>query len=113
LMDFSSASLSDILNAIDGVISRHGRILVMTTNHPEKIDEAMLRPGRVDLKLEIGFMDVSCFEMMLRKFFDDIPADYFHGFELSVKNLTGSMVQGDIRNKMGYFEITEKYRHDG
>ena len=46
-------SLSGLLNAIDGVASHEGRVLIMTTNHPEKLDAALIRPGRVDRK--IGF----------------------------------------------------------
>jgi mitochondrial chaperone BCS1 len=45
-------SLSGLLNAIDGVASQEGRVLVMTTNFPEKLDDALVRPGRVDLKIE-------------------------------------------------------------
>ena len=44
-------SLSGLLNAIDGVASHEGRVLVMTTNHPEKLDDALIRPGRVDMKV--------------------------------------------------------------
>lgn len=42
-------TLSGLLNAIDGVFSRDGRILIMTTNYPEKLDSALKRPGRADL----------------------------------------------------------------
>ncbi|KAL9107473.1 MAG: hypothetical protein Q9227_007670 [Pyrenula ochraceoflavens] len=45
-------SLSGLLNAIDGVASHEGRVLVMTTNFPEKLDEALVRPGRVDMKIQ-------------------------------------------------------------
>ncbi|KAJ9640034.1 hypothetical protein H2199_006268 [Coniosporium tulheliwenetii] len=45
-------SLSGLLNAIDGVASHEGRVLVMTTNHPEKLDDALIRPGRVDMQVE-------------------------------------------------------------
>lgn len=41
-------SLSGLLNAIDGVASHEGRVLIMTTNKPESLDEALVRPGRVD-----------------------------------------------------------------
>ncbi|KAL3422942.1 mitochondrial chaperone BCS1 [Phlyctema vagabunda] len=41
-------TLSGLLNIIDGVASHEGRVLVMTTNHPEQLDEALIRPGRVD-----------------------------------------------------------------
>lgn len=47
-------SLSALLNAIDGVFSRDGRVLIMTTNHPEKIDPALIRPGRADRKIQVG-----------------------------------------------------------
>jgi chaperone BCS1 len=45
-------SLSGLLNAIDGVASAEGRVLIMTTNHPEKLDAALVRPGRIDRKVE-------------------------------------------------------------
>ena len=45
-------TLSALLNAIDGVASQEGRVLIMTTNHPEKLDDALMRPGRVDMKIE-------------------------------------------------------------
>lgn len=44
-------SLSGLLNAIDGVASHEGRVLVMTTNHPDKLDPALIRPGRVDMQV--------------------------------------------------------------
>ncbi|KAM0723691.1 hypothetical protein Q7P37_000679 [Cladosporium fusiforme] len=44
-------SLSGLLNAIDGVASHEGRVLIMTTNHPDKLDSALVRPGRVDRKV--------------------------------------------------------------
>ncbi|KAL8910400.1 MAG: hypothetical protein Q9171_004309 [Xanthocarpia ochracea] len=45
-------SLSGLLNAIDGVASHEGRVLLMTTNFPEKLDEALIRPGRIDMKID-------------------------------------------------------------
>ncbi|PMD55325.1 uncharacterized protein K444DRAFT_697289, partial [Hyaloscypha bicolor E] len=45
-------SLSGLLNVIDGVASHEGRVLVMTTNHREKLDPALIRPGRVDHEVE-------------------------------------------------------------
>lgn len=47
-------SLSGLLNAIDGVASHEGRVLVMTTNKPEALDDALIRPGRVDLQVPFG-----------------------------------------------------------
>ncbi|KAL9127582.1 MAG: hypothetical protein Q9217_003579 [Psora testacea] len=45
-------SLSTLLNALDGVTTKEGIILIMTSNHLEAIDEALIRPGRIDLKVE-------------------------------------------------------------
>ena len=45
-------SLSSFLNAIDGASSREGRILIMTSNYPERLDPALVRPGRVDVWVE-------------------------------------------------------------
>lgn len=42
---------SGLLNAIDGLTSREGRVLIITSNHPEKLDPALLRPGRIDMQL--------------------------------------------------------------
>ncbi|KAK4081892.1 hypothetical protein Purlil1_11484 [Purpureocillium lilacinum] len=52
-----SISLSGLLNAIDGVASHEGRVLIMTTNKPESLDEALIRPGRVDV--QVAFMNAS------------------------------------------------------
>jgi mitochondrial chaperone BCS1 len=51
----SGVTLSGLLNALDGVSSRDGRVLFLTTNHPERLDPALLRPGRVDRKIELGY----------------------------------------------------------
>ncbi len=50
----TGVTLSGLLNALDGVSSREGRVLFMTTNHPERLDPALIRPGRVDLRIELG-----------------------------------------------------------
>jgi hypothetical protein len=47
-------TLSGLLNAIDGATSGSGYILMMTTNHKEALDPALIRAGRVDLRLEFG-----------------------------------------------------------
>lgn len=53
LANKSLITLSGLLNAIDGVASHEGRVLIMTTNCPSKLDSALIRPGRVDL--QVGF----------------------------------------------------------
>ncbi|KAL8821102.1 MAG: hypothetical protein Q9191_007379 [Dirinaria sp. TL-2023a] len=45
-------SLSGLLNVIDGVASHEGRVLVMTSNFPDKLDDALIRPGRIDMRID-------------------------------------------------------------
>lgn len=45
----SRMSLSGFLNNLDGIVPLDGTIIIMTTNHLEKIDEAVLRPARTDV----------------------------------------------------------------
>ena len=46
-------NLSCILNIFDGILETPGRIIILTSNYPEKIDKALLRPGRIDLNIEL------------------------------------------------------------
>ena len=52
--DFSNEklTLSCLLNLLDGVLEAPGRIVIMTTNYIEKLDSALIRPGRIDLICE-------------------------------------------------------------
>lgn len=47
-------TLDDILNVMDGVREASGRIMVLTTNHYDKLDAALKRPGRIDINVELG-----------------------------------------------------------
>lgn len=47
----SRISLSGLLNVIDGIASQEGRLLTMTTNHVKALDDALLRLGRVDVRI--------------------------------------------------------------
>jgi ATP-dependent 26S proteasome regulatory subunit len=44
--------MQGLLNAIDGVASQEGSVLNMTTNYPDKLDDTIMKPRRVDLKIE-------------------------------------------------------------
>jgi hypothetical protein len=50
--DDDAVNLSCFLNILDGIVELHGVMIIMTTNHPEKIDPALIRPGRFDFKYE-------------------------------------------------------------
>lgn len=68
-------SLSGLLNVIDGVASSEGRILVMTTNHIEKIDGALLRPGRVDMNIRFGYADAATIKGLFNAIYTHLEGD--------------------------------------
>ncbi|CAH1712763.1 unnamed protein product [Aphis gossypii] len=65
----SRVTLSGLLNALDGAASSEARILFMTTNYIERLDAALIRPGRVDSKEYIGHCSQSQIERMYNRFF--------------------------------------------
>ena len=62
----NSLSLSEILNVLDGLYTSEGAICIFTTNHIEKLDEAFLRDGRMDYKLELGDLDNKTANQMIK-----------------------------------------------
>ena len=65
----SGISFSGLLNAIDGVAAQEGRALVMTTNHKEKLDPALIRPGRADVHTELGLVNAATARCLFERFF--------------------------------------------
>lgn len=63
-------TLSFLLNLIDGIIEQPSRILIMTTNHPDQIDPALIRPGRIDFKQEFKLCSKSIIKDMIEHFFE-------------------------------------------
>ena len=55
-------NLAGLLNVLDGVVDTPERLLVMTSNHPEKLDPALIRPGRIDKQIFLGYLqtDAAC-----------------------------------------------------
>ena len=62
-------NLSGILNVLDGVVDTPGRFLVMTTNHPEVLDPALIRPGRIDKKLLLSYMTYQDMANLIEHYF--------------------------------------------
>jgi transitional endoplasmic reticulum ATPase len=72
-----------LLDAFDGITTKGSEVMmVLTTNHPERINKAMLRPGRLDAVVEIGSLDLP-----------------------GVQRMIESMVPEDMRTPLDYLEI--------
>lgn len=77
----SELTLSGLLNGIDGIFSNDGRIMIMTTNRPQVLDEALIRPGRIDKKI---FFDMASNEQ--------------------IKNIYRMMFEKDMGDKIDLFK---------
>lgn len=101
----NKSMLGVVLNALDGVISHHGRVVVMTTNNKDNLDKALLRPGRIDLQLELDYLCPETFNELLSKFFEDYtPREY------TMKNKIAHVdVQNDIILGKTSDDIVKKY----
>ncbi|KAG5491579.1 hypothetical protein JIQ42_01484 [Leishmania sp. Namibia] len=75
-----NVTMSGLLNALDGVGAQEGRLVFMTTNHVELLDAALIRPGRADVKIEIGLLDVGQSKRMYRKFFPNATEGMVEAF---------------------------------
>jgi chaperone BCS1 len=77
-------TFSGLLNAIDGVASTEGRIVIMTTNHIERLDPALIRPGRADVRLLLDNASVDQARRLFERFFPDeghLAFDFAEGIE--------------------------------
>jgi hypothetical protein len=57
-------SIASLLNSLDGIWTPHGLITIMTTNHVEKLDTALIRAGRIGLSEEFSVMDLDQVQRM-------------------------------------------------
>ena len=106
---YSVDELSDILNALDGIVNVHGRIIIATTNHIEKIDAAVLRPGRFDIKVYIGYITKETFIKFLGRFFPDHAPIDPDTFELISDTMTGAKLQQHLLIEKDYNTILSTY----
>jgi len=74
--DHQKITLSEVLNSIDGLFSSSGRVLVMTTNNPDILDPALVRPGRIDIQEEIGYVCNEVFEEFMNNFFPNNKIEF-------------------------------------
>ncbi len=89
-------SLSTLLNCLDGVASTEGRIVFMTTNHPEKLDSALIRPGRVDLILELPNATEYQATRLFERFFPDSKLGEQFGKRATAHTVSMAKIQGHL-----------------
>ncbi len=101
----SALSLSDILNCLDGILELDDVIIIMTTNHVNKLDQALIRPGRIDLNIKLDKLDVKSINETIKYHFKDtIPEKY-------IKEMTGCELENMIKTSENIKMLEEKIKN--
>lgn len=66
----SDLDLATLLNIIDGTLETPGRILIISSNYPEKLDDALIRPGRIDMLIEYKKCNKTVLADMYESFYE-------------------------------------------
>jgi SpoVK/Ycf46/Vps4 family AAA+-type ATPase len=67
-------SLSTFLNLLDGLVSIES-IIIMTSNHPEKLDPALIRLGRIDKRIYFGKLSNTNLFLMMQRYYPEVTVD--------------------------------------
>jgi chaperone BCS1 len=65
----TASPLHEILNSMDGMLTPDGLKFIVTTNHLDRLDPAIVRPGRIDEVIEVGPLPIDAARKMFRAFY--------------------------------------------
>ena len=71
LLDDEPITLDDILNLWDGIRETPGRIMIISSNHYRDLDPALIRPGRIDVTMELSYASHAIIKEMYEHLFDE------------------------------------------
>ena len=85
----ANVTFSGLLNALDGVGSAEERMLFLTTNHVDRLDSALIRPGRIDMTIRLGEATRWQASMLWDRFYGELDqaGEYKHEFLAQLVNL--------------------------
>lgn len=96
-------SLSGLLNVLDGVASQEGRIVLMTSNMADKLDPALVRPGRIDQKIFLGNISRRSAELMFLRMF--APETKEKSSDAHPATAEGGVTEAAMLRKLGDDEL--------
>lgn len=106
----AGVSASALLQCLDGMVSPHGLITVMTTNELEGIDKALLRPGRADLIEQLDYIDSDQYRRLSEVL---LGYDSFDGrTDFAIDRLTHAEVTETIKPYLGDTALMEHKLHE-
>ena len=113
----SNLTLSGLLNSLDGVFNNDGRILIMTTNHPEVLDRALIRPGRIDMRIEFAYCDhqqiIDIFKIMFDEEIDQSHLENVDEYKYSPAFITSLFMNYKNSPYEAFDRIEEFYYSNG
>ena len=90
-------TFSGLLNALDGIGDANGRIVIMTSNNLKILDSSLIRPGRVDQCVHIGFANNDQIQRMLKRFFPDATEDDQSLFLKNVRSVCKKITPAELQ----------------
>ena len=111
--NFKLSTLSDVLNAMDGIATPNKFIFIMTTNHIDKLDQALFRPGRIDLLIKMDYVTNEILQDFIDYYFPDSNIDVLHmdiKHNISTSKLQNFIINGDdLDTILDYCKKQERY----
>lgn len=104
-MKSSQEILGEVLNFMDGMGSPEDVIYIFTTNHEEKLDPALVRPGRIDLSLKIDYVSDQAFDRFLMHHF----GQHLPSGKTVKPGLTFAKIQTDLTGKATFEDLVNEY----
>ena len=105
--DKRPSGMAAILNAMDGINAMNNVIYIFTTNHIDKLDPALIRPGRIDLKIEMKGVNKQTFDMFTRHHFDEHTTDETFEFP---SDMTFGELQTEVMKDLTFTEFLDYVR---
>tara|TARA_B110000208_G_scaffold191915_1_gene260930 strand:+ start:4127 stop:5680 length:1554 start_codon:yes stop_codon:yes gene_type:complete len=103
-------TLSFILNLFEGVLEMDGRIIIMTTNHINKIDPALIRPGRIDEKIHFKLLNSDNINNMIQFYIPEWKPIKLNNILLSQAEVMNIIISNnDNIEKIRYYLTTNYY----
>lgn len=104
-------TFSGLLNALDGAASKEGSLVFMTTNHIDRLDEALIRPGRADLHVEFGSALPEQAEAIFTAFNPAAAFEQKRDFVMEAEGLTMAQIQQRLLNDRTSAETITEVSH--
>jgi hypothetical protein len=104
-IELNTLTLGDFLELLDGIMEISGRMIVMTSNHPETLDPALVRPGRIDINIKFKKLSKLNVAQIYKQWFtEDIDT---HVYETMKDNV---FTQADIGNIFSQLNKSDIYK---